>query len=81
MSKTPQERVSRWLNDPLVDLADTEVREAIRAVLAELQQVKAHYTAAREREGMWADERDALRAEIARRDHVAHVNASWRPDR
>ena len=26
-------------------------------------------------------ERDALRAEIARRDHVAHVNASWRPDR
>ena len=26
-------------------------------------------------------ERDTLRAEIARRDHVAHVNASWRPDR
>ena len=36
MSETPQQRVSRWLNDPLVDLADTEVREAIRAVLAEL---------------------------------------------
>jgi len=26
-------------------------------------------------------ERDALRAEIARRDHVAHVIAAWRPDR
>jgi len=35
MSETPQQRVSRWLNDPLVDLADTEIREAIRAVLAE----------------------------------------------
>jgi len=35
MSETPQERVSRWLNDPLVDLADTEIREAIRALLAE----------------------------------------------
>jgi len=35
MIETPQERVSRWLKNPLVDLADTEIREAIRAVLAQ----------------------------------------------
>jgi hypothetical protein len=45
MIETPQERVSRWLKNPLVDLADTEIREAIRAVLAEVERCDEALTA------------------------------------
>jgi len=65
MSETPQERVSRWLNDPLVDLADTEVREAIRAVLEDLR-LRDIDCGCNNRVTRLEAERDALRAEVER---------------
>jgi len=58
MSETPQERVSRWLNDPLVDLADTEIREAIQAVL---DLVRVQYAANEEMTRLLAQAEAALR--------------------
>jgi len=117
MSETPpQEMLEKWLaiDDPL---ALVEIREAIRALLADdrafrlalffmcphdmkygddgemqcrgadlkrlpVEDVVQHVVGAlREWRERAEAERDALRAEVERRDHVAHVNASWRPDR
>ena len=66
MSETPQQRVSRWLNDPLVDLADTEVREAIRAVLAEnasVNRVAGHLS---DLATWWVGKAGQLEAEVER---------------
>ena len=63
MIETPQERVSRWLKNPLVDLADTEIREAIRAVLAEV--VRLRKIAKAFSEMTW--ERDSIAAEVCPR--------------
>ena len=63
MIETPQERVSRWLKNPLVDLVDTEIREAIRAVLAEV--VRLRKIAKAFSEMTW--ERDSIAAEVCPR--------------
>ena len=83
----------RWVKE--ADEPERGIREAIQAVLDLVRvQYEANEEMTRllrqaevlgdqaEQELEQAEvERDALRAEIARRDHVAHVNASWRPDR
>jgi len=89
MSETPQERVSRWLNDPLVDLADTEVRKAIRAVLAENEAFMSYEPCPKCGCGVTAScygcrlkaaeaERDALRLDLAEACRGAAVLARER---
>ena len=89
MSETPQQRVSRWLNDPLVDLADTEVRKAIRAVLAENEAFMSYEPCPKCGCGVTAScygcrlkaaeaERDALRLDLAEACRGAAVLARER---
>jgi len=75
MIETPQERVSRWLKNPLVDLADTEIREAIRALLVSEHQARDVAGGAQQRVLDLKAERDALQ----RRVDVAWITArDWR---
>ena len=80
MSETPQAILATWLEAGSPTHLP-RIRDAIRAVL---DLVRVQYETNEEMTRLLKQaeaERDTLRAEIARRDHVAHVNASWRPDR
>jgi len=77
MSETPQETLEQWLGltDRYPHPTPEHIRESIRAVLGDLVEAEQTSRADEERIAHLEAERDALRAEIARRDHDAHVTA------